>query len=267
MEGAILVERLLEGAFAVVTGASKGIGKGIAKTFLNHGATVIITGRTEKDLQNTVKELSNFGAISYIVADISKAADIKNMVDTAIERHGKIDSLCSNAGIFPMSLIENMSEEEWDYINTVNVKGMFLAVKECIPYMQKQGGGNIVITSSITGPVTGYTGWSHYGATKAAQLGFMRSAAIELARYGIRINAVQPGNIETEGLLSMGEEYYNTMKKSIPLGFLGKPEDIGNAMVFLASDLAKFITGQTIVVDGGQILPESSDAMEVPIEK
>ncbi|MDD2206098.1 MAG: 3-oxoacyl-ACP reductase FabG [Aminobacterium sp.] len=260
------MKRLLEGKHAIVTGASKGIGKGIAKTFLDHGATVVITGRTEKDLKAAVEELSAHGPISYIVADVSKADEIKTMISTFIERHGRLDVLCSNAGIFPMSLIENMSEEEWDYINTVNVKGMFLAVKECIPLMKKQGGGNIVITSSITGPITGFTGWSHYGATKAAQLGFMRSAAIELARYGIRINAVQPGNIATEGLLSMGEDYANTMKKSIPLGTLGEPEDIGNAMAFLASDLAKFITGQTIVVDGGQILPESSDAMEVPIE-
>lgn len=259
--------RLLEGKFAIITGGSKGIGKGIAEAFLKHGATVVIASRKEQDLQKTVEELSSFGQISYVVADVSKTEDIQRMVSATMERHGRIDVLCSNVGIYPMSLIEDMTEEEWDYINTINVKGMFLSIKECIPHMKKQGGGSIVITSSITGPITGFAGWSHYGATKAAQLGFMRSAAIELARYGIRVNAVLPGNIVSEGLLSLGEEYLDIMKRSIPLGTLGDPQDVGNAAAFLASDLAKFITGQTIVVDGGQILPESTEAMELPTKE
>ena len=117
------------------------------------------------------------------------------------------------------------------------------------------------MTSSITGPVTGYPGWAHYGASKAGMLGFMRTAAIEFARYKITINAVMPGNIMTEGLDDVGEDYLRLMEKSIPLGKLGDPEDVAYAMLFLASHEAKYITGQTLVVDGGQTLPESIDAV------
>jgi 3-oxoacyl-[acyl-carrier protein] reductase len=120
----------------------------------------------------------------------------------------------------------------------------------------------VILTSSITGPITGFPGWSHYGATKAAQLGFLRTAAIELAGHGITVNAVMPGNIETEGLAEMGEEYREKMESAIPLKRLGTVADIGNAALFLASDEAGYITGQTIVVDGGQILPESLMALE-----
>lgn len=253
---------LLEGKRAIVTGASKGIGKGIAKTFLEHGASVVITGRSRSDLDLAVKDLEQFGSIGAVAGDVSLSADVDRMVQSSVSMLGGLDVVCSNAGIYPMSLIEDMKEAEWDKINAVNVKGMFLMVKASVPYMKERGGA-IVVTSSITGPVTGFAGWSHYGATKAAQLGFVRSAAIELAKSKIRINAVQPGNVVTEGLKDLGEEYLATMAKSVPLGYLGETEDIGHAMAFLASDLAKYITGQSIIVDGGQILPESSDAMGV----
>lgn len=127
--------------------------------------------------------------------------------------------------------------------------------------MEKQQYGRVIITSSITGAITGYPGWSHYGASKAGQLGFMRSAALEYARHGITINAVMPGNILTEGLQAQGETYLNQMKASIPTYTLGEPEDIGYAAAFFASNEAKYITGQTIIVDGGQILPESPEAL------
>jgi 3-oxoacyl-[acyl-carrier protein] reductase len=122
--------------------------------------------------------------------------------------------------------------------------------------------GRIVLTSSITGPVTGFPGWAHYGATKAGMLGFMRSAAIELAKYGITVNAILPGNIETEGVGEIGEEYRRQMEAVIPFKRLGKPEDVANAALFFASDEASYITGQTLIVDGGQVLPESSLALE-----
>jgi 3-oxoacyl-[acyl-carrier protein] reductase len=122
--------------------------------------------------------------------------------------------------------------------------------------------GRIVLTSSVTGPVTGYPGWAHYGATKAAMLGFMRSAAIEVAQEGVTINAVLPGNILTSGLQGMGQDYLDELAASIPMKKLGTPEDIGNAMLFLASDEASYITGQTIIVDGGQLLPEGAAAVE-----
>jgi 3-oxoacyl-[acyl-carrier protein] reductase len=155
-----------------------------------------------------------------------------------------------------------MTAADFDHVIGTNLKGTFLSVSAVLPAMKAQKKGRIVITSSITGPITGYPGWCHYGATKAAQLGFLRTAAIELAPKGITINAVMPGNIETEGLDELGPEYRHAMESSIPQKKLGKVEDIGYAALFLATDEAGYITGQTIVVDGGQVLPESPMAME-----
>jgi 3-oxoacyl-[acyl-carrier protein] reductase len=155
-----------------------------------------------------------------------------------------------------------MTEQDIDAIFATNVKGTMLAVKAAAPELARSGHGRVIITSSITGPITGFPGWSHYGATKAAQLGFLRTAAIELAAQRITVNAVMPGNVETEGLDELGPEYRQKMEASIPLKKLGTVADIGHAALFLASDEASYITGQTIVVDGGQILPESLMAIE-----
>jgi 3-oxoacyl-[acyl-carrier protein] reductase len=142
-----------------------------------------------------------------------------------------------------------------------NLKGTFLAVSACLPVMKEKKHGRIILTSSITGPVTGYSGWSHYGASKAGQLGFMRTAAIELAPHGITVNAVLPGNIATEGLADLGKEYIRAMEASVPMRRLGSVTDIANAALFFASDEAAYITGQSLVIDGGQILPESLAAL------
>ena len=143
----------------------------------------------------------------------------------------------------------------------VNVKGTFFVVQAALSPLTASGHGRVVVTSSITGPITGYPGWSHYGASKAAQLGFIRTAAMELAPKQITINAVLPGNIVTEGLADMGEEYLDSMASAIPAGRLGTVADIGNAALFFATDEAAYITGQTLVVDGGQVLPESPMAI------
>ena len=179
------------------------------------------------------------------------------MAAETVERFGRIDVLCANAGVFPDVKLEDMTEADIDGIFATNVKGTMLSVKACLPALERSGHGRVVLTSSITGPVTGYPGWSHYGATKAAQLGFLRTAAIELAGKGITINAVMPGNIATEGLDELGPEYRQKMESSIPQRKLGTVEDIGYAALFLATDEAGYITGQTIVVDGGQVLPEA----------
>ena len=170
--------------------------------------------------------------------------------------------LCHNAGIFPSVRIEDMSEADWMHVNDVNLKGTFLTVKACLPAMKKQSYGRIVITSSITGPRTGNPGLAHYAATKAGINGFMRTAAIEFAKHHITINGVEPGNIMTEGMdVQLGADYIRDQEQSIPMGKLGTPEDVGYAALFLASDEAKYITGTTIVVDGGQTLPESRFAV------
>jgi 3-oxoacyl-[acyl-carrier protein] reductase len=183
------------------------------------------------------------------------------MADAAVAAFGGIDVLCVNAGIFPEASLDTMTPAGLASVLDVNVKGTFFSVQACLEGLAKSGAGRVVITSSITGPVTGFPGWSHYGASKAAQLGFMRTAAIELAPRKITVNAILPGNIVTEGLIDKGEEYLASMARAIPAGMLGEPEDIGHVAAFLATDEARFITGQSIVVDGGQTLPESLDAL------
>jgi 3-oxoacyl-[acyl-carrier protein] reductase len=201
------------------------------------------------------------GTVSAFAADVTKLPQLEAAAKAAVDRHGGLDVLCANAGVFPPAKLEDMTPEQWDDVMATNLKGTFLSVKACVPYLKKSGQGRIVLTSSITGPVTGYPGWTHYGATKAGQLGFMRTACIELAKYGITVNAVLPGNIITEGLADLGEDYQRSMAASVPLKRLGTVEDIGHAALFLATKEAAYITGQTIIVDGGQILPESLEAL------
>jgi 3-oxoacyl-[acyl-carrier protein] reductase len=252
----------LKGKSVIVTGGSKGIGKGIAKVFAGFGAKVLIAARQLKEAEATAQELTKAGGTaSAFAADVTKLADMQAMAKAAVDRHGGLDVLCANAGIFPQAKIEDMSPETWDEVMNTNLKGTFLAIKAALPHLKNSSQGRVVITSSITGPVTGYPGWTHYGATKAGQLGFMRTACIELAKYGITVNAVLPGNIVTEGLAGLGEDYQRTMAASVPLKRLGAVEDIGHAAAFFASKEAAYITGQTIIVDGGQILPESLEAL------
>ncbi len=169
--------------------------------------------------------------------------------------------LCANAGIFPDSRLADMTEEDLDQVLGVNLKGTVFSVQACLPELARSGRGRVILTSSITGPITGYPGWTHYGASKAGQLGFMRTAAIELAPRRITVNAVLPGNIVTEGLAELGEDYAARMASSIPLRRLGTVDEIGYTALFLATEEAGYITGQTIVVDGGQVLPETLQAI------
>jgi 3-oxoacyl-[acyl-carrier protein] reductase len=187
---------------------------------------------------------------------------MEEVTATVAAEFGGVDILCANAGIFPPVKLEEMSESAWDDVFSTNLKGMLFSIKAALPHLKKSAAGRIVLTSSITGPLTGYPGWSHYGATKAGMLGFMRTAAIELARFKITINAVLPGNVLTEGVSDLGQAYIQTMAAAIPLKRLGTVEEIGHAVAFLASEEAGFITGQTLVVDGGQTLPESLQALE-----
>ncbi|NLJ62254.1 MAG: 3-oxoacyl-ACP reductase FabG [Alcaligenaceae bacterium] len=242
---------------AIVTGGAKGIGKGIVATLIQGGATVVIADIDETAGKQTAAEL---GA-TFKTVDVTSQAACKALVDEVIQEHGRLDILCSNTGIFPQASLAEMTEADWDQMHNVNLKGTFFMTQAALAPMKKQGYGRVVITSSITGAITGYPNWSHYGASKAGQLGFMRSAALEYAKDGITINAVMPGNILTEGLADQGQSYLDQMTRAVPVGTLGKPEDIGYAVCFLASKEASFITGQTIIVDGGQILPESPEAI------
>lgn len=251
----------LKGKVAIVTGAGKGIGSGIARVFASEGAKVLVADKDEEwgiSTVNRIKQERN--EASFIKVDVSKKEDMEKMAQAALERYSRIDILCNNAGIYTnMARIEEMTEEDWDKILTINLKGTFLAVRACVPQMIRQKYGRILITSSTTGNRTAIIGLSHYAASKAGINGFIRNVALELAEHNITVNGVEPGNILTEGMMEVvGEEYVKANEAVIPMGKLGEPEDIGHAMAFLASDEAKFITGQTIVVDGGQILPESA---------
>lgn len=252
----------IEGKSTIVTGGSKGIGKGIAQVFAAQGAKVMIAARGEAAAQATVAEITAAGGTAaYHLCDVADWDDAQGLVRATKDAFGAVDILCANAGIFPQKKIIDMTPEDWDGVMSTNLRSTFLCVKACIPEFATQGGGRVIVTSSITGPVTGYPGWAHYGASKAGQLGFLKTAAMELARYNVTINAVMPGNIVTEGLQGLGPDYLATMAASIPLKRLGAVADIGNAALFFASDEAGYITGQQIVVDGGQILPESLEAI------
>ena len=185
----------IDGRSVIVTGASKDIGKGIAKVFASKGARVLVAARNLDPAEATVKEIrAAGGAASALAADVSNWADTQRIAAAAIKEFGGIDILCANAGIFPAAKLDELTTEAWDEVLSTNLKGTFLAIKACLPAMKAKRKGRIVITSSITGPVTGYPGWTHYGASKAGQIGFMHTAAVELAPHNITINAVLPGN-------------------------------------------------------------------------
>jgi 3-oxoacyl-[acyl-carrier protein] reductase len=245
----------IAGRAVVVTGGTRGIGKGIASVFARNGARVLVTGRGPK--ADSLPE----GDVHYFQADVSKKEDCEAMAQAAQSRLGGIDVLCANAGIFPPARIADLTEQDLNQTLDVNLKGTVFSVQACLPALSTSGHGRIILTSSITGPITGVPGWTHYGASKAGQLGFMRTAAIELAPDNITVNAVLPGNIATEGLGVLGDDYYKQMVAAIPMRKLGRVDDIGYAALFLATDEANYITGQTIVVDGGQVLPESPEAI------
>ncbi|MFN8075700.1 MAG: 3-oxoacyl-ACP reductase FabG [Kineosporiaceae bacterium] len=253
----------LAGRRVVVTGGTKGIGYGIAAVFVGVGAHVLVTGRDAGTGEKAAASLTEAGpgTARFVEADVTVPADHDRVAAVAVEELGGIDVLCANAGAFPSAPLAEMTPTQMDDMYAVNVRGTMLAVTACLPALTASGRGRIVLTSSITGPITGLPGWAHYGASKAAQLGFMRTAAIELAPRGITVNAVLPGNILTEGLVDLGTEYLDTMAASIPARRLGTPADIGWAALFFATDEAAYVTGQALVVDGGQVLPESLEAL------
>jgi 3-oxoacyl-[acyl-carrier protein] reductase len=252
----------LQGRSAIVTGGSKGIGRGIAETFAKAGVNVVVTGRAQADIDTAVADLAGLaGTVTGVAADVTSPEDCRRVVATAVERNGGVDVVCANAGIFPSGRLQDLTPEDLEQVMGVNFKGTVYIVQAALDALTASGHGRVVITSSITGPVTGFPGWSHYGASKAAQLGFLRTAAIELAPKKITVNAVLPGNIITEGLVEMGQTYMDQMAASVPAGKLGEVADVGNAALFFATDEAGYITGQSLVVDGGQILPESPEAL------
>ena len=244
------------GRSVIVTGGTKGIGYGIAEVFAEVGDHVTIVGRDPDTAAQAAARLAEAGAsVGYVVADISQPQECARMAAEVMAARGAIDVLCANAGMFVGKRLAEMTEEDYDETFDLNTKGCLFSVQACLPALATSGHGRVVVTSSITGPMTGVPGWTHYGASKAAQLGFVRAAAMELAPQGITDNAILPGTILSDGLLNLGMNL-DDAAASIPLTRLGDPRDIGHAALFFASDEAGYITGQTLVIDGGVTLIE-----------
>ena len=253
--------RRLEGKVALIIGAARGIGAGIAERFREEGASIVIGDSEIEAGQATAARLQG----RFVPTDISKKADADRAVATALESFGDLHIIVQNAGIYPWSLIENTEPEEWDAVLGVNLRGTYLLARAALPHMKAKQYGRMIFTSSITGPKVTSPGHGHYSASKAGINGFIKSAALEFSPYGITVNGVEPGNILTEGVQQhRSAAFIKTMEEAIPLGRLGTPRDVAQAVLFLASDEAAYITGTTIVVDGGQTLPEGKDFRLVP---
>jgi 3-oxoacyl-[acyl-carrier protein] reductase len=246
----------LKDKVALVIGASRGIGKAVALRFVEEGAKVVIADFEAEEGQAAADDI---GA-AFVRTDISKMDDAVAAVAFTVELHGRLDIIVQNAGIYPWQLIENTAPEDWDSVMAVNLRGCFNAARAALVPMKAQGSGRILFTSSITGPHVTSPGHGHYSASKAGINGFIRAAALEFSSYGITVNGVEPGNILTEAIqLHRSAAFIENMQVAIPLGRLGSPRDVANAFLFLASDDASYVTGTTIVVDGGQLLPEGAD--------
>ncbi len=254
----------LAGKVAIVTGAGQGIGEAIAKVFAGEGAKVVVATRTEKSGRDTVDQIkAASGEATLVTADVGSVEAVNNVVDKTLAAYGRIDVMVHNAASFLGGMIEEYKDEDLDTVLAVNLKACFRFTHACIPHMKKQGGGRILITSSVTGPRVGMPGTAYYAASKSGVSGFIRTAALELARDNITVNGVEPGFILTPAMdLLADAEGKAAMAKYIPKGHLGEPNDIAYAMLYLASAEAKYVTGQTIVVDGGSTLPESPVYMD-----
>jgi 3-oxoacyl-[acyl-carrier protein] reductase len=246
----------LEGRTAIVLGGARGIGEAVVAVLAREGAKVVVSDLLA-DLGGEVAARHG-GRAEFFRGDIAKRADMQALAAYVLERHGRIDILCQVAGIYPNHLIEDIPEEEWDRVLAVNLKGPFLATQACFPAMKRQRYGRVLYTGSITGGHVSWPEHAHYATSKAGLVGLVKSVALEGAAHGITANVVEPGNVDTANVRrERGPEHMITMAKAVPLGRLAQPEEIGEAMAFLASDAAAYITGTRLVLDGGQILPEA----------
>ena len=254
----------LGGKIAIVTGSGKGIGAGIARVFGKAGAKVMVATRTARSGEETVKQIRDTGGVAELMAvDIGDVANVEAVVKGTVDRWGGVDILVHNAGSFLGGPVDAYSEVDLETVLSINLKACFRFSKACIPHFRKRGGGRLLFTSSVTGPRVAMPGTAYYAASKGGMNAFIRTAAIELARENITVNGVEPGYIRTSAMeLLADEQGMAQMAKYIPMGYIGSPEDIAYAMLYLASDEARYITGQTICVDGGSTLPESPVFLE-----
>jgi 3-oxoacyl-[acyl-carrier protein] reductase len=240
------------GKVAIVTGSGRGIGKAIALKLAENGAILVINDVGDSaPAEQTVTEIKNMNHQAMaVMADVSSSTDVNHMVETTITAFGKIDILVNNAGITRDPLTMKMTDEEWDKVLAIDLKSVFLCTRAVLRPMLKQRSGRIISMSSVVG-IIGNAGQANYAAAKAGIIGFTKTIAKEVASRGITVNAVAPGFIDTPLTQVLPEERKQTLMASIPLGYLGTPRDIAETVAFLASEEARYITGQVITVDGG----------------
>jgi len=241
----------LQGRIAIITGGARGIGKAIATEFIKEGAKVVIIDIAEDELAKTYEELSKYGEVTPIKADVSRVEDVRKAVDEVIRKYGRIDILVNNAGIFSSASLDEITEERWDRVMKVNLTSAVMFSKEVVKYMKEQGFGKIINMASLAGQVGGIFAGIDYAVSKAGIICLTKALARRLAKYNILVNAVAPGVIETPMTAPWPEEVKRGFIQKIPLGRLGKPEEVAKLVLFLASDDSNYITGQVINIDGG----------------
>ena len=255
MEGCEWMNQILEGKVALVTGAGRGIGKQIALTLAGYGADVILNYRGSKEAaEKTAKAAEEYGRRALVFpCNVADSEAVKQMIEAGTKEFGRIDILVNNAGITRDNLLMRMSEEEFDLVMDINLKGTFHCIHHIARQMIRQKSGRIINISSVSG-VLGNAGQANYCASKAGIIGLTKSAAREFASRGITVNAVAPGFIDTEMTAVLSKEIREDILNRIPMKQFGKTEDIAQTVAFLASDAARYITGQVISVDGGMAM-------------
>jgi 3-oxoacyl-[acyl-carrier protein] reductase len=243
----------LENKVAIITGAGSGIGRETAILFAKEGAKVVVADMNERAGEETVAEIKKNGEGFFVKLDVSNREQAKQMVKTTLEKYGRIDILINNAGIVQDAFLSKMTEEQWDKVIDVNLKGVFNCTQAVVEVMMNQGNGVIINTSSIVG-LSGNVGQTNYAATKAGLIGMTKTLAKELGKKGIRVNAVAPGFIATPMTSNVPEKILEMMKEKTPLRRLGEAKDVAYAYLYLASDEANFVNGAVLCVDGGLVI-------------
>ncbi len=254
----------LQGKVAVVTGSGQGIGEAIVQLFASEGAQVIVNARTESSVARVVDSIVQEGGVAHgVTADVGSPEGVDALIDSAVKQFMHIDILVHNAGIFPFSLLEDLEDDAWNEVINVNLTSAYRLTHSCIPHMKERGDGRILFTSSVQGNRVAVPGCAHYAASKAGINGFIRAAALELSQYRITVNGIEPGLVLTPGTEKViSEEKQRQWAKFVPLKRWGEPYEIAHAMLYLASAEAGYVTGQTLIIDGGALLPESGAFME-----